>query len=267
MPDDHAWFRIECRCDDVDAAAVATIADAAMRTLTRTLAIDASSFRSATVIVGDGPSSVVDRVIAISPHPRGSLRRDDWLELVLSHELTHLLVRDAWGMGPVLWWEGLPVHLGDDRVRTRVLGHTYHAYCRALDHLGALLPLAPLLRASTFYRRRADFRVDVQAGSFCGFLLETLGPHRLRAFLGDFRAPTRADPRMVLDPIAIRHLGGDFASLGEGWLEFLRNRVPYEPALVERLRTRRFGGEPDRFEHCDFCFAPQSGSSPRSCCT
>lgn len=104
-------------------------------------------------------------------------------------------------------------------------------------------------------------------GSFSGFLLETLGPHRLRAFLADFRAPTRADPRMVLDPIAIRHLGGDFASLGEGWLEFLRNRVPYEPALVEGLRTRRFGGEPDRFEHCDFCFAPQRGPSPPNCCT
>lgn len=266
MPDDHTWFRIECRCDDVDAAALATMANDAMHVITRALALDASRARPVTVIVGEGPSCVVDRVITISSHPRGGCRRDDWLELVFSHELTHLLVRDAWGVGPVLWWEGLPVHLGDDRVRTRLTGHTYHAYCRALDQLGVLLPLAPLLQASTYYRRRADFRVDLQAGSFCGFLLETLGPHRVGAFLASYRRPTRADPRVELDPITTQHLGGSFAELGEGWLQFLRAHVPCERALVERLGARSFGVEPDRAEHCDFCFAPRS--TDRACpCT
>ncbi|MBS1123187.1 MAG: Peptidase superfamily [Deltaproteobacteria bacterium] len=242
---------------------MSTIADDALRVISNRLEIDAGRFRTAHVIVDEGPSSVVDRAIRISSLPRDGYQRADWLELLFSHELTHLLVRDTWGTGPVLWWEGLPVHLGDDRVRTRLFGHSYHAYCRALDQLDALLPLEPLLQASTFYRRRADIRVDLQAGSFCGFLLETLGPRRLGAFLTDYRRPTRADPRMLLDPITKQHLGDDFAGLAEGWIGFLRARVPCEPELVDRLRTRTFGLEPDRREHCDFCFAPRS--SDRAC--
>jgi len=241
---------------------MAAIADDAMHVLTKALEIEVSQVRPCRVIVDEGPSSVVDRVIRISSQPRAGYRRDDWLELLFSHELTHLLVRDAWGVGPVLWWEGLAVHLGDDRIRTRLFGHSYHAYCRALDHLGGLLPLEPLLRASTFYRRRADLRVDLQAGSFCGFLLETLGPQCLRAFLTDYRRPTRAEPGVRLDPITKQHLGDDFVGLCEGWVRFLR-ALPCEPVLVDRLRTRTLGLECDRSEHCDFCFAPRS--SDREC--
>jgi hypothetical protein len=253
----ESMFTIECDDDSVDSAALAAIADDALVIVSRRLAIDPASVAPIRVIVGNGRNSAVDREIRVGLRAAGQgYDWTDWFELLFSHELTHVLLRDAWATGPVLWWEGMPVHLGDDRVRTRLFGRSYHAYCRVLDELGVLLPLAPLVHASTFYRRRRDIRVDLQAGSFCGFLLDTFGPRPLRAFMTEYRPPSPAQPRLVLDPILRRHLGDDLEGLARAWVRSLRTHIDCDAALVARFRARSFGAEPDAAEHCDFCFAP-----------
>ena len=257
---DRSPFQIECHRADLDLVVMAKLADATLIDLARLLGIDASGVRPVRVIVADGASSVIDREIRVAPRPAGpKYTTHDWFELLFAHELTHLLVRDAWGMPAVLWWEGMAVHLGDDRVRTRLFGQPYHEWCRALEELEALLPLEPLLRASTYYRRRADLRTDLQAGSFCGFLLQTRGSHRLGRFLAESR-PITAPGTQIVDPVLRRTLGDDLAGLQSEWVRFLRADVRCVPTLVEQLRERQLGGEPDRPDHCDQCFAVPGGT-------
>jgi len=253
----QARFEIECHGGELDEAIAAAIADAALARVAARLQIDVSSLHHIRVIVAHGANTVVDREIRVAPRASGrGYSVYDWFELLFTHELTHLLVRDAWGVPPVLWWEGLPVHIGDDSARTRLFGSSYHGYCRALDELGSLIPLEPLLRASTYYRRRTDPRVDLQAGSFCGFLLEIYGPQRLGRFIAEWSRPISKHAVTIIDPLLQHHLGDDLHRLGMAWRHFLRMRVACDPSLVERLRERRFGDAPDGTDHCDDCFAP-----------
>jgi hypothetical protein len=252
----RAELEIDCQRDDLDPAALAAIAHRALDELCARLQLALPTGPIRVIVGADGTSSANGRELVVVPRAAGNgYTTADWFELLFAHEVAHLLVQEAWGMPPVLIWEGLPVHLGDDRTRTRLFGHTYHAYCRALDALASLLPLAPLLRASTYYRRRGDVRVDLQAGSFCAFLLETHGPSQLGGFIRASVRPTTDPPEAVVDPGLVRWLGADLRTLEAAWIASLRAH-PAAPALVERFRGRPLGTEPDRRAHCDRCFAP-----------
>jgi hypothetical protein len=258
-------MKIEIELDGregLDAAAAAATCERVVTTLSTRLAIDLSTIPPIRVIIGDGESSAVDREVRVSPRPAGrGYTVQDWLELLVSHELTHVLVREAWGMPPVLWWEGIAIHLGDDRVRTRLFGTSYRAYCRALDDAGLLLAFEPLLRASAYYRRRGDPRVDLQSGSFCGFLLDIHGPGRLASFVADTRPPT-AEPALAgIDPMLERHFGAGLDRLHADWRAYLRAESASTAALAERIRPRLESGIRDGYEHCDRCFARLASGS------
>lgn len=258
-------FRIESHREDLDTAIMAAIAEVTLTTVAQRLCIDVAEFGAVRVIVSSQTNSVVDREIIVAPRPAGrGYSMYDWFELLFAHELTHLLIQDAWGLPPVLWWEGMAVHLGDDRVRTRLFGHDYHAWCRALDDLSRLLPLERLLRASEYYRCRRDPRVDLQAGSFCGFLLQTRGCERLGRFLAESRPLGEAGARIV-DLLLARHLGADLCGLESEWIRFLRAQVRSVPSVAERVRTLRLDEAPDGREHCDHCFAVRNGASRCPC--
>ena len=258
-----AWFELELRRGDLDEAIITRIVDAARVNVAARLQIDVSGLRGVRVVVADDANTVVDHEIRVAPRPSGGgYSIYDWFELLFTHELTHLIVRDTWGMPAALWWEGMPVHLGDDAVRSRLFGGSYHAYCGALAELGALLSLESLLRGSTYYRRRPDFRVDLQAGSFCGFLLETFGPRRLGHFIAESPRPVSEPAVAIVDPGLRRHFGNDLRGLQAAWVQFLATRVASDRALIERLSTRRFGEEPDAVAHCDHCFAHLRSIAP-----
>jgi hypothetical protein len=261
------FLRLECRLLDLDLETLMRVAHQVIRVVTRRLELPMDAAMGLEVLVGDGPNDAQHRSIRVSPKPAGrGYGRYDWFELLFSHELTHVLVESAWGRPPLPWWEGLPVALGDDRVRTRLFGRSYHARCRALDELGMLLPMQPLLRASYYYAARTDSRVDVQAGSLCAFGLEVHGPAALRAFVGDVRLPTPEDPRLVLEPALRRHVGADFEGHVEDWLQWLRATVPLDDALLEQLVARSAEPPPRRGRiHCDFCYTPLEGEACPAC--
>jgi hypothetical protein len=262
---DRSWFWIECHRAELDTTILTAIAELTMTTVAQRLGIESSGFDAVRVVVSDRMNSVVDREIWIAPRPAGrGYSTYDWFELLFAHELTHLLIQDAWGLPPVLWWEGMAVHLGDDRVRARLFGHDYHVWCRALDELGRMLPLEPLLRASTYYRRRPDIRVDLQAGSFCGFLLQTRGPGLLGRFLAEAH-PIGELGGLFVDTLLERHLGADLDGLQSEWIRFLRADVNCAPSVTERLRALSSDGAPDGREHCDHCFTVQDGTNRCLC--
>jgi hypothetical protein len=260
LPRTHSWLDGDCH--------LGTITDRALANVAARLELDVSTLRDVRLVIGSGANSCVDRVIRIDARspPRG-FSSDDWFELLFTHELTHLLVRETWGLPAVLFWEGLAVHLGDDAVRTRLSGNSYHDHCRALDAIDALLPLESLLRASTYYRRRTDFRVDLQAGSFCGFLLDAYGPSRVGRFLTDCPRPTHDPASSIVDPIAQRRLGSDVRGLRDQWLQFLRARSPEDPTLIDRLPARPLGDTPDGPAHCDACFERAPHDHARGACS
>jgi len=166
------------------------------------------------LIVAEGRNEAVGRTISVAPREGGGMDRAAWLELLITHELTHVVVASAWGEPPALLWEGLPVWFGDAYVRERVLGRSYAVECRALLELDRLRPLAPLWSHATYYGERKDYRVDVQAGAFCGWLLATIGPSRL--------------PTLAL---------ADLSRLEPAWHDWLRESVPRDAARVDRLRA------------------------------
>lgn len=256
MPSCHGLLRIDCQLDGFDLRELSSIADATLEEVAARLELGLATFRPARIVVAAGASSVVEREIRVAPRPAGGgYSVYDWFELLVAHELTHLLVRDRWGLPPALLWEGLAVSLGDDRIRTRLFARSYDAWCRGLVELGALVPLAPLLRGSTYYRHRPDVRVDLQAGSFCGFLLRTRGPQRVRELVAASRRPTSDPANAILDPILLDLLGSDFAALEREWMELLRVEVERDASLVDRLRDRLRAVPPPGRERCDLCFA------------
>jgi hypothetical protein len=249
-------YRIDLRCDLVASEVVTRIVDDTLARVNDRLCLAGVDFE---LVVAAGTSSVVGRRIHVAPRPaRGALTEGDWFELLFAHEYTHLVLEARWKPGPALWWEGLPIHLGDDHVRTRATGLDYHAHCRALDDADRLLPLVPLIGARGFYARRRDHRVDLQAGSFCGFLLDAFGVAPLRALLTAYQPPSAESPRVSIDPLLRHHLGAPFDELERRWRAFLRTRV----AAPQRAACAEVPPGPGR---CDGCYRPLDGACCPSC--
>lgn len=196
------------------------------------------------VVLSDTPSHTDGTRLVIQPRPaRGATSALDWLELLLRHELAHLLIQTGWGgLGPALLWEGLPVHLGDDLVRQRILGRSYEDRCSALLRAERLIPLAELLLPSQYYARRSDPWVDLQAGALCGWLLSCGRRDELREVFETWRPPTPADP--------VLRWGWDLQELQLCWLQHLSS-LEADEQLIERYRAHT--APPLRPPHCDSC--------------
>jgi len=247
-------FEIAMQCDFLDPKTIGGVADQILDRLGSSLEIGLDNWQPAKVFVRDGPNCMVDREIHVSPKRSGKrLSANDWFELLFAHELTHLLIAEAWGIAPVLFWEGVPVFMADNFTRSRVLGTTYHECSRALLENERLLPLSELLLPRSYHARRTDSRVDIQAGSFSGYLLQSFGVGPMRALATDYVAPSAEVPRMLLTPLLKRHFDSDLPGLEAKWTHFLETEVACRSALVEQLsgsKTTRGAVPPLR---CNFC--------------
>jgi len=252
-----------CHSVELDRHRIETIGHDVARRLSAVLEVR-RPLRVEVLLATDGGSWAQGSLVRLCPRAGGGLSLLESFEMLLAHELTHVLVRECWGLPPALVWEGLSVHLGDAWTRARVLGRTYHTYCRVLGELGVLPRLEGLMSAAAFYRWRPDSRVDLAAGSFCGFLLATRGAAALRAFVADLGRPTAQVPRWVLVPAMRRHLGADLAHLEREWIVWLQHR-PEAPELRESWASRRFDGPPRGRMHCDVCFAPRAAQGCVAC--
>lgn len=238
----------------VDVEALGLEADRICERLARKLEIDLSDWPSAEVVVAQGQSSVVGRKIRVCPKPGDkNLSSADWFALLFGHELTHLLLSDNWGMAPTLFWEGVPIYMADNHIRSQALGFNYHQYCRALLENDNLLSLAELLLPRKYYARRTDSRVDIQAGSFCGFLLERQGPSAMRGLFSDYVEPTAQAPLMRLTPLLEKHFAADISLLEQDWIGFLNEKVSYMTSLGEKVRARKSTEHAPGLLRCNFC--------------
>jgi len=194
-PIETRWFLIESTGIAPVGDGVPAFADAILDDLAARLDVTLEGWTRPRLVLGADRSEVVgDTVRVEAKEARGSCSEVDWLELLLRHELTHLLIERHWGMAPTLFWEGVPVHLGDDFVRQRLHGRDYADRCRELAASGRLLNFEGLIAPDAYYRRRSDYRVDMQAGAFCGWLLDVDpgGLRRLFAIWPDDPSNTQA---------------------------------------------------------------------------
>ncbi len=207
------WFKLEVIDSPLSTPATATLADESLEDIAARLGIDLEPWDPPLLVVGSPSSECVDDTVRVaSKAARGATTAAHWYELLVRHELTHLLLERCWGMAPTLFWEGIPVHLGDARVRQRIHWRSYASYCANFGAEGRLLPLESLL--TDYYGQRSDMRVDVQAGAFCGWLLERDRPGLRRLF------ETWA-PEADLDELLQKCLGAGLAELDISWQDSL----------------------------------------------
>lgn len=254
-------FSFECQPDKLDAASARAIAATSLCRLTQVFGIPTQQAmaRPLELVVGVGGSQVLGDRMHVDPSAHGRRPVAQYFEQLCAHELTHWLLPPS----PALLWEGLPVWLGDNYVRSRN-GSSYHDWSRALVELGQAPHLHELLRGRTYYLERPSGYVDIVAGSFCGFLLERYGGARVRESLQAFEPPSQMRPIVDVGPI-VRGLGvARFSALVDGWHDMLAQRV-LDPALVTTIQTRSERSRSPGRLRCDLCFGPVSDERCADC--
>ena len=261
------YFCVESFVEGAERARLAQLMDAAAVDIAELLDIPLSPRKMATVTVGAASSQVSGSDIRIQAKPPlGRYSSLDWFELLFRHELTHLLVRRHWGTAPALFWEGLPIHLGDELVRKRLFGHSYRAHCAALFACGPLIALSRLILPSDYYGMRTDFRVDLQAGAFTAFVLERNTIQDLRSLFRTYRQPSPQRPWVAIDRLCQKTLGADLVELECLWQRWLEG-IPVDTDLVRSYHEIRFTDRAVVRTRCDFCMhrLDPSGKKCTSC--
>lgn len=76
-----------------------------------------------------------------------------------------------------------------------------------------------------YYQRRNDWRIDLQAGSFIGFLIEKYSLTQLKILYQNYKAPTPDEPILAINSLLTNTFGYDLDVLEEKWKEFLENEI------------------------------------------
>jgi hypothetical protein len=210
------------------------------------------------VIRDSGLSEVPDgKTIMIVPREDARCGLRDWCELLFRHELTHWLVQRAWGISLVMFWEGLPVYLADNAIRTRLFHFSYHAYCAALLQHRALLPLSAGLLPHQYYGMSHDFRITAEYGSFTGYLVERYGIQAIAATSQQYCPPTPEHPVLNVSSIFQAVWKKDLQELEAEWQIFLSQDMHVSAAADASVSKRTY---PETVEikdrHCQFCWSP-----------
>jgi hypothetical protein len=174
--------------------------------------------------------------------------------------LTHWFIESCWdGKGIALFWEGLPVYLADNVVRQRKLGFSYDQLSKALFSRDRLIPLREVINGAHFYARRSDWRINVSAASFTGYVFKTF-PHELFISLySDYNPPTSENPVIDLSTLLERSLGvSSFDKLEMNWKRYLQHEVKYHQQAYSQVKEASFSDIDSGKAHCQFCYAPLS---------
>jgi hypothetical protein len=195
--------------------------------------------------------------IIIIPRQDAHCRARDWFELLFRHEYTHWLTQRYWGNAPTILWEGLPLYLGDNMVRQRILQFSYHEYCRALCVTENLLALSTIVAPHAYYGKRHDVRIDLESGSFTGYLIEQYGIFDLKQVFQAYIPPTPVVPILKLNPLFTAIYGKTFEQLEAAWQSFLRETIAPNTIAEAHVGTRAFSSDIQiRRIHCKFCLTP-----------
>lgn len=218
------------------------------------------------IFQSDGFSQVVGDTITVTVKEDSNLGCKKLTEMLLTHELTHYLTGKYWGAAPVILWEGLPIYLADNKIREEFFGFSYHQICKLLEDKSRLIDLSKFLLPHSYYGYRQDFRVDIQCGSFTGFLVENYAVSNVKKIIGKFEKPSSANPVMRINPLFTEHTGKDLKALEQDWISFLRNEVKSSEKVLEMFGSTEFRKELEISSyHCKFCYFPMNNSDDMIC--
>ncbi|MDD5090023.1 MAG: hypothetical protein PHQ23_03820, partial [Candidatus Wallbacteria bacterium] len=208
-------------------------------------------------IVDGGGSGAEGNLIRVAPDTgSGESCFLENLDLLFRHELTHLLLAEACGTGniQIIFWEGIPNWFAENKVRTIKFGFSYHEYCRAFLVSDKLLPLNLFVIAHDYYSMRRDFRYDLQAASFCGYLAGKYGIDSIIGALKEFQPPTPDHPVIEISKLLMGFSGKKLSALEKDWQKFLLNKVTARPDREERAASYTLPSfEEPPYTHCGFC--------------
>ena len=168
---------------------------------------------------------------------KGGLNRDQWLELLFKHELTHFLSAKKWGMPPSIFFEGLAVFMSDMDIKARELGQSYHRQALALIHTSHYIPFSAITYSHHYLGRRNDFRCDVEAGSFIAFLVERHSMDSIRRVYEKSKLPTHADPSLNIHEVCKEVYGRDLSELESDWHQWLKESFEVSVDEIEKLES------------------------------
>lgn len=187
---------------------------------------------------------------------KGGLTADHWLELFFKHELTHFLTAKFWGMPPSLFFEGLAVFISDMDIKKRELGQSYHTQALTLLHTPHYIPFNEITYSHHYLGRRNDFRCDVEAGSFIGFLVESFGLSKVQRVYEASKVPTKSDPDLNIQVVCKEIYQRDLNQLEADWHIWLRTNFKVSSNEIEQVQA--FDGYVnDLSMRCPFCLAPR----------
>ncbi|MDD2717034.1 MAG: hypothetical protein PHW04_14175 [Candidatus Wallbacteria bacterium] len=244
---------------DYNSAEVKKLLDRILVEQAQFIRVDSAGFKKTDVFFNKETSSAADGKIFLwlKPPATADVLLEE-IELLHRHELTHILIQMRCGTEflPVIFWEGIPIHFADNFVRTRLSGNSYHDYCRVFLDKKCLIPMELIQLGHNYYGMRQDFRIDIQAGSFAGFMIEKHGIDKIVDFLRDFQPPVPEKPVLSINPLCRKFFGMDFKGLESEWNNYLL-ALPERAQLRDKFAGKNFPSEiPLAHKHCRFCYHP-----------
>lgn len=198
--------------------------------------------------------------IHVSEHipPNWPLTPLIWFELLFSHELVHALTDKIWkGEWLSIFLEGLPVYISDHSIRKKALNLSYHEQSRALLVENKLLRLEHIIMGANYFNYRTDWRIDIQSGSFVGFLIENYGMNKLKAIVERYSPPTPKKPYIKINHILEDETGIDLSSLENIWKNFLLKNVKENNVAYKKVLQANFNDLlKTSSTHCQYCYHP-----------
>jgi hypothetical protein len=186
---------------------------------------------------------------------KAGLTSAHWLELLFKHELTHFLTAKYWGQPPSIFFEGLAVFISDMTMKARELDQSYHHQALALIQTSHYIPFSAITYSHHYLGRRNDFRCDVEAGSFIGFLLDRYDLGAIRRVYEKSKLPTRLDPNLNIHDVCKEIYQRDLFQLEADWHEWLKSH--FSVSREDVLKLKNFVGYNNTLRsRCPFCLAP-----------
>src|SRR3989339_870386 len=197
--------------------------------------------------------------IYVSPYTKNT--SNDNFKMLLKHESIHFITKKTWGDAPAIFNEGIAVYFADNRIRQKQTSINYHAYCKILLKNHRLYPLKGLIESHKYLGRRYDYRVDLEGGSFIGFLIEKYGLGKLKLFFQNYQKPTPDKPVNQINKLCEKIYGKTLFAIEMDWVNFLKISVPYiKKGEIICSKSRKFYKIiPIKHGYCKFCNTPMDG--------
>ncbi len=203
-------------------------------------------------------SEAVDNEITVNIRKDiNSKLRKEFVNIVIRHELTHLLTL-KWGYPIPLFFEGTAIYYADNKIREKRMGYNYQNLCRSFLENDVLIPLEDYILPRKFYYNQTDFRILLEAGSFWGFITDRFGFDRAKRIYTDYEPPTIDNPVIRINPVLESIFGKNLSDLENIWKNYLKSEAEEISEVTEKYSKEYFENTDfgHALIHCNICHHP-----------